>query len=521
MVESLNPHWFGYPSGYYYFLLGLLPIRFLSGVLTGKWVHPRDLNFAYLQDPMVLAPLFRVAGILASVLAILFTCLAAEKIVGRRWAWLAGLFLAVSPFASHWSIQIWPEALIILPAAVCLYFGVRYSETGALKHILACGLAAGAAVSVKYNAVYLWPVIPCAAWACAGLHRVPNGRSAWRHVGLASLASLVGFLALTPFAALDWRRFIGGFSQSLSYKAVVHVGLDVGHELMRTAPWLWWLRALNGITPGFFWVAGFAVLLALVRWKKQYLVLVGPAFVMVPFLTWFGAAEFYHLVPILPVAACGLCVAASVAESLAGRFRHVVFPLACVICLPGLQLTLMESAHRTLPDTRIEARRWIEANVPNGSRVLLDKHEVPYLVRSREQVECILSHLNGKDRPFGCVLDMPRTVFYWAENLPVAVDSRETGRTDDGRVMQPRLPTPAEYAAAGFEYVVLSAGTYERFFYDSRYKQVREYYQSLFAQADVVYEVDGNRRPGPKITILRLKPVSPVDINEDGHASSR
>jgi hypothetical protein len=353
------------------------------------------------------------------------------------------------------------------------------------------------------------------------LHRVPSSRQAWKHLGLASLASLVGFLALTPFAALDWRRFFGGFILSLSYKAVAHVGLDAGHELMRTAPWLWWLRALNGITPGFFWVAGFAVLLALVRWKKQYLVLVGPAFVMVPFLTWFGAAEFYHLVPILPVAACGLCVAASVAESLAGRFRHVVFPLACVVCLPGLQLTLMELAHRTLPDTRIEARRWIEANVPNGSRVLLDKHEVPYLVRSREQVDYILSRLGGKDRPFGCVPDMPRTVFYWAENLPVAVDSRETGRTADGRVVQPRLPTPAEYAAAGFEYVVLSTGTYERFFKDARYKQVQEYYQSFFAQADVVHEIDGNRRPGPKITILKLRPVSPGDINGDGHASSR
>ena len=506
---DLNPHWFGYPTGYYYFLLGLWPLQFLAGVWESGWTHPRDLFFAYLQDPMVVAPLFRVAGVLASILAIFFTYLAAEKIAGRRWAWLAGLFLAVSPFASYWSTQIWPEALIILPGAICLFFGIRYTETGSLKHILISGLAAGAAVSVKYNAVYLCAIIPCAVWAHTRLHGTET-RLAWGHIFLPALASLVGFFVFTPFAVLDWRAFLSTFVDIFKSRSEIsHIGLDAGWELQRTAPWIWWSQALNSISPGFLWLLGFALILVLMRWQIQYLVLIGTIIIMLPFLSWFGRAEFRHVIPILPIFGCTLSIAARTADSFAGRYKPLIFFVACVICLPGLQNTLIRLNDQRLPDTRIEARHWIEANVPDGSKILLDVMYVPHLVRSKEQVEYILNHPGSGDIPSSRELAMPRKISFWVENLPISIDSREHGLTADGRVRQPDLLTPAEYFAAGFEYVVLSAGTYERFSYDPRYEQLKEYYLSFFTQAEIIYEINSDGRPGPKITILRLNPSTP------------
>ena len=512
---DLNPHWFGYPTGYFYFLLGLLPFRFLLGVFGDKWTHPIDLFYAYLQNPLSVTHLFRVAGILVSVLAIFFTYLAAEKIVGRRWAWLAGLFLAVSPFASHWSIQIWPEALIILPSAICLFFCIRYTETGRLRHILICGLAAGAAVSVKYNAVYLCAIIPCAAWVYSRRHEIPDNCFAWKHIFLAALASLVGFFILTPFALLDWRVFVGTFADIIKYREEVsHVGLDAGYQLQRNAPWIWWSQTLNEISPGFVWIIIFSLILALLRWKKQYFALIGPVLVMLPFLPSFGRAESYHVIPILPVFGCMLSIAAQSADTFVGRYRLIVFFIACAICLPGFQIGLVNLSNRRLPDTRIEARYWIEDNIPNSSRIILDKFYVPHLLRTKEQVQMALDEVRRIDpsegRQLALELEMPRQISYWIEVVPIIVDSRESYLNQDGSIAQPELITPQQYADRGFDYVILSSGTYSRFNSDARYQVVVDFYRSFFEHGELIYEIKGDEsRLGPTISIIKINLVTP------------
>lgn len=500
---DLNPHWFFYPTGYYYFLLLILPLRFMEGVLISGWTHPSDLFYAYLDDPMSIAITLRIAGVLVCIFAIFITYQTAKRMLGRRWAWVAALFLAISPFYAYWSTQIWPEALIILPSSICLYYAVLYTETGRLRHIIISGLAAGMAMSVKYNAVYLCAIIPCAVWLYTQLHENIT-KPTWHHVISSGLSALVGFVLLTPFAILDWKTFLKTFTDILiDYRGTSHLGLDAGYALQVDAPWTWWSQALNNISPGFFWIILTAILLLFFNWKKKYLLVMVPILVMVPFLALFGKAEFRHLIPILPVFGCVLAFAAQSIDSIFGRPK-IISILIIILMLPGLRVNIIRIKDQLQPDTRIEARGWIEANIPEGTMILLDKWYTPHLVRTKEQVEYLIENKVADVYFKSYQKDMPRTVSYWLEFLPVAISSDEYGLSDDGLVVQPELLSPSDYANAGFEYVVLSEEIYGRFENDPSQYPLKVYYDSFFEACVLVHEVSDVNRPGPKISILRF-----------------
>lgn len=508
MLEGdLNPHWFHYPSGYFYFLLFLLPLRFAAGILLNGWTRVDDLFYAYLDNPMAIAPWFRAAGIFVAIISIVITYCAIYKLVGRRWAWVAALFLAISPFYVHWSTQIWPEALIMLPSSICLYFAVTYAENGLIKNILLSGLALGAAISIKYNAVYLSPLIPIAAWIYSSKTGNLRHSIIWKHTLLSGVIAIIGFVLLTPFAVLDWKYFLFTFTEIIGkYREISHIGLDAGYALQSNSPHLWWFQALNKIMPGFIWIILISLVLLTINWKRNRWLLLGPIIVMVPFLTWFGKSEFYHLLPILPIFGGVLAVGARSLDSRIGKSWIISILILMTFLLPTFRDNYTRIKDQQSPDTRIEARNWIEENIPDGTKILLDKWYTPYLVRTKEQVEYLLENKVSDVYFKSKQKSMPRTVAYWIEFIQVEIDSYNYGLTSDGFVKQPDLLTPEEYAKNGFEYVVLSEETYGRFFMDEQYKEISDYYQLFFSIGSMVYQIDGEYRPGPKITILKLNP---------------
>lgn len=505
---DLNPHTFVYPTGYYYFLLCLQVIRFIYGFFANSWTRPTDLFTAHLADPMNLAPLFRIGGAVASILAIFITYLTARKIVGRKYAWIAALILAMSPFASYWSTQIRPESLIILPASLVLYFGVLYYETGNIKHILLSGLFVGIAVGIKYNAVYLCTIVPFSVWAYHRTNRFVSFIIPVKHIAIAAITSLVGFLALTPFSILDWSTFSSLFQYLNDYRQITWagLGLDASYQLLKNSPWLWWIHVLNGISPGLFWALLIGLLLIIIKWNTKYIIFLGSFVAMLLFLSWFDRSNDYHIIPILPIVCCILAVAARELGLLAGTHWRVIVIVAFIFSLLSVKDQLGRLSEQKFSDTRIESRKWIEENIPDGTRIILDKYYVPHLIHSEEQIRYLIEN-PGSNIDFSILeIGLPNTTYYWAEHLPIAVNSMEYGSTDDGLVVQPDLFTPADYAEQGFQYIVLSDWTYARFSADTRYENIQKYYETFLNNCDVVYEIENtNGHPGPRITILSLE----------------
>lgn len=166
------------------------------------------------------------------------TSLTSHRITGSRWAGLASATLvALSPLAVDQSRLITPDTYAGLLFAAATLAAVLLLADGRPRTYLLAGLAVGLAASAKYNAVLAAvPVVVAHLLRTRG--RILDDRSIY----LAGLASVVGFLATTPFALLDASTFLSHLRFEIGHYATGHTGAEggaMGFYLVR-------LRELHG-----------------------------------------------------------------------------------------------------------------------------------------------------------------------------------------------------------------------------------------------------------------------------------
>lgn len=182
----------------------------LSFCRTGRASEPISDGYLNGQLPFFAAcPLFRVLGpdertarllsVLAGLATVGLTWLLASRVLGRRWAPLAAMLVAVSPFAvsssrlafSHGHVFHVPLVLLGLYAAACV-------RGGALAWGALAGLALGLAAGSDLLAVF-WAPVTLTVLAHR-LRRTPGRPQAAVACGFV-VAGLVGLLAASPMYA--------------------------------------------------------------------------------------------------------------------------------------------------------------------------------------------------------------------------------------------------------------------------------------------------------------------------------
>ncbi len=153
---------------------------------------------------------------------------------------------------------------------LCVWLSLRVMENPTAGRAALAGLAAGLAVTSKYNAL---PIVAVPLLACA-----LSGRCNLRAVSAALALSVAGFVIGTPYALVAPSDFLNGMASE-----VVHYGID-GHGGMTTEPgWphakrylAWMSRAGGGVGLTVAGIVGTAVLLA-TRWRAALVILAFPA----------------------------------------------------------------------------------------------------------------------------------------------------------------------------------------------------------------------------------------------------
>ncbi|HEY2636656.1 MAG TPA: hypothetical protein VGI54_04650, partial [Solirubrobacteraceae bacterium] len=227
---------------------------------------------------------------------------------------------------------------------------------------LLAGVGVGLAAATKYTGgIALVPVLTAAL-----VVRSPRGAL------LAVAGAIVSFLIANPYALLDLHRFRADLSLQKEYSsgslgAKLGIGAGGGFAYYAwTLTWgLGWVPALAAL--------GGAVHLLVRDGTRALFLLPGP----VLFLAYMGTQERYFgrwLLPIFPILAL---LAAHGALALA---RRVPAPArAAAVAVAALALLAQGAwdsvrSDRTLarPDTRNEARAWLVAHVPRGSRIVYE-----------------------------------------------------------------------------------------------------------------------------------------------------
>jgi 4-amino-4-deoxy-L-arabinose transferase-like glycosyltransferase len=517
--HGLDPHYFANPPALTYLLHFLFALWFggASGVAHAYAHHPEDVY--------VLA---RVTTAVLGTAAVWLLYLLGARLFGRAVGLLAAAIEAVAflpVFYAHVALNDVPT---LAPLTLSLLGAAGVLRRGRALDYLLAGVGLGLACATKYTAgIALLPLLAAIAGRYLGRERdrVPDGGGSapalpvLAGVAIAGVTAVAAFLLANPYSLLDYQGFHRGLvhQSALSGEAQGKLGAPKGGGL----PYYLW-----SLTWGLGWVPALAALGGAVTvWRRERALgwLLVPAPLL--FLLFMGAQGRYFgrwLLPIFPIV-CLLAaffvleLARSIGERRPRLRTAVIVVAVAAVCAQGLVYSVHSSLVLSRADTRNITRSWMVANVPAGSRIVVEP-----LVPNAWVTDIGAAAAGGEPR----WLKYPslRAVINPANGTPEP-EARKVRPEDYERTLSPALI--AYYEQQGYCWVVSGSTQAGRAFAEPRaVPQAIAYYQTLARQARVVYRSSPYRRgegpvafgfdwsfdyyplayerPGPQMTIYRL-----------------
>ncbi len=468
---DLNPHFFNYPSLFFYInALAYVPY-YLFGQMAGMFHTPSDilpplsLAMGVTQAPMPTAVLLgRAITICFGGGAVGLAYLAGRQLTGKQAVGaLAALFVALSPTNVGNSRLITPDTFVTFFTLAAFLAAILVYQQGKIWQYIAAGICVGLTASSKYNGgLIILPLV----WA----HLLRYGKDALKppHRYLLSLAILfcaVGFFATTPFAILDSPTFVAGLRFEAQHYATGHAGME-GNSLAWYLNYMWnnggilYLCAVLGIVYGF------------ILHPQETILLASFPLVYFAFISSFLVRNDRTFLPLTPFL---FLLAAWFLISLFEKFRtlqikwlqFLAFALLASLVLATLLLPALkigaDTQTLTTVNSRETARVWIDANLPPDAKIAIESYS-PFVNPSRFAVQGFLRMIDH---------------------------------------------APEWYVEQNFDYLVFSQSMYQRFYHDpERYPVEKSQYDDLFEHFQLIRMfTDG----GYEVRIYEIQQAAPAN----------
>jgi 4-amino-4-deoxy-L-arabinose transferase-like glycosyltransferase len=370
MQEAVNfPKFFMYSPSLMYMVNGVRTVY-------ESFTHP--LNLASVHDQTVYMIMGRAISAFFGTLTIPVTYAIATRISGRRAGLFAAALLAASVLHLRDSHFATTDITMTFFCALTLWLSLKLAERASWTMLIACGAAVGLALATKYAAAFVLAVVGLAYFMAPGRPAAVNPVSKWITWALRGLtpiaAAAITFVALNPLPFQYPEKFktdlqdwvINPLSGKTTYLWLAQFA-DVTH------PRLYWFTNLMWWSFGpALEIAGLAGIVWLF-WKRSKPAALAAAFPILYFLGASGAiAPFIrYMLPLAPA----LAVAAGVmlSDGLARPKWRTLALIAAVVTIGSTSLYAM--AYMNVfrqPDSRLAASAWIEANIPPGSKILVE-----------------------------------------------------------------------------------------------------------------------------------------------------
>lgn len=472
---------------YLYLLAGQFGVYYLAGWAAGLFAGPMDFAAQVVRN---LEPLFligRFTSVVAGTATVGLVYAAGERFFSRTAGLAAALLLTLTVFHIDLSQQAKVDALLGLLVAATLFFLLRLAtaEAPRCRDFGWCGLFMALAVQTKTNAVAL--AVPLLVLLLRRRREIARPAAALSRFGLAFLGGLVLGNPPVVLAPLAFVRNIISFGSRVYTSPVNVVPSDLpGYQAYP-------LFVFKYLGPPVCALAIVAILRAARRWDDRRAVLLS---FLAAFLLMMGSLTSlvapYYLIPALP--ALYLLLGESLDDLRAWLSRRTAQRWRAAAALGAAALLLVVPALRVIEherslvgsNTRTIAKEWIEANIPRGSRILMDSGKsinsaAPLIAENRASIERTLGRAKenvARGKIVHEMVDKNALVYYELLLQTVPELSYDITSTMFGLEVR----TIDEYLREGFEYLVISNGTktdrtsaYAR----EHYPQVAAFYSSL------------------------------------------
>ena len=365
-TNDYHPYYFLKPTLCFYIRMPAIAGGFLWSAREGEIVRIEEIVRRDENDPTGIlwtashpriVMWARSVGTLFSLVMILATYGITRRVVASPWpAVLAALLVACAPFLIRESSIIAVDTLMAGFCLLCVWLSLRVMEDPTAGRAALAGLAAGLAVTSKYNGL---PIVAAPLLAC-----LLSGRCNLRAVTVALGFSAAGFLIGTPYALLAVSDFLNGMAQE-----IVHYGI-LGHGNATVEPgwphaqrYLGWMTGPGGgVALTAAGIIGAGIMLA-TRWRAALIILVFPAGFLALMLSQ-RVAAFSNMLVTPPFFAIGAaCVVQLLFQYRARLPRAAGLALApaCVVVLAAQPtIKALEDRREALtPESRHLASAWL------------------------------------------------------------------------------------------------------------------------------------------------------------------
>ena len=197
------------------------------------------------------------------------------------------------------------------------------------------------------------------------------------------------FIATSPGLIADFSKFLNRITFMAQWIAK-------GVEVNDLIGWAFYLKTslLSGIGIPFLVLAATGILYALFRHgKEDILILSFPLIYFISIGDGYGVFSRYMipLIPFLSIYAGRLLRYISSPESVFGKKgKAVALAFLIIALIPNISKSVQFDILCSKEDTRVEARHWIETNIPTGSRIFMlgnYRNNLPYLDMGKKSLE--------------------------------------------------------------------------------------------------------------------------------------
>lgn len=351
---------------------------------------------------------------------------------------LASLILAISPTNVWHSRLITPDTFVTFFAVASFLASILIYQHGKTWQYIIAGICVGLTASSKYNGALIVLTLILG-------HLFRYGKTAIKHfqIYFGLLFCIVGFLITTPYALLDWNKFI----KDLKFEAYHY---STGHPGMEGNALKWYLEYMfqtGGI------IYSFSLLEILrgfyFRYKETILLSVFPI-AYFAFISSFMVRNDRTFLPITPF--LFLLSALFIVESMhfiAGLRSKILNKVSMIILVSFSVIgiislfskTVMDNIRLMSIDSRETARVWINSNLPTGAKIAIESYS-PFIDPDRFLVKGFVRMIDHE---------------------------------------------PEWYIEQGFEYLVFSQGMYGRFYREpERYRNEIALYNNMFSRFNLI-----------------------------------
>lgn len=386
---DLNPHFFNYPSLFFYLnALAYVPY-YVIGRLTGQFAGIADIagptmligGSGTTTQPETFL-LGRGLSILFATASVVLVFVVGRRLTGRALSGLlAALLLTLSATHVANSRYIAPDVFLVFFLLLALWGALQVYDHGRLRDYALAGAAVGLVAATKYNGAIMLAVVVLA-------HGLRTGWRGFfdRRLLVAVTASALAFLMATPFALLDAESFMAGVRIEAQHYSTGHVGSE-GNALAWYASFLW---TTEGVT-----VVLALLALAHVATTRDRRLLLLAAFPMIyfVFISTFVVRNDRTAMPLLPflyLLAAILLTRLRWPADTAAVWRPLVAAglavlLIAVLAWPAAR-TVAETRRLTTVNSLETARVWLDRNLAPGTRVAVESY-APYVDPQRFTVQ--------------------------------------------------------------------------------------------------------------------------------------